>query len=45
MSCISLIDIISVVILDPKTFLCIPASTGEAAADNPKGIKHFQLMV
>ena len=45
-------DIISVVVLceaeeeewrrpDPKIFLCIPASTTDAAAVNPKGIKTF----
>ena len=32
-------DIISVVLPDPKIFLCIPASADDAAAVNPKGIK------
>ena len=36
---ISLFDIISVVVPDPKIFLCIPASAAEAAAVNPNGIK------
>ena len=27
--------------LDPNIFLCIPASVANAAAVNPKGIKHF----
>ena len=39
MSCISLFDIISVVFPDPNVFLCIPASTADAAAVNPKGMK------
>ena len=41
-SCISLFDIISVVLLlwpDPNTFLCIPASAADSAAVNPKEIK------
>ena len=32
-------DIISVVLPDPKIFLCIPAITTDAAAVNPNGIK------
>ena len=39
MSFISSFDIISVVVPDPKIFLCIPASAADAAAVNPKGIK------
>ena len=39
MSSISLFDIISVVFPDPKIFLCIPVSAGDAVAVNPKGIK------
>ena len=39
MSFISSFDIISVVLPDPKIFLCIPASAADAAAVNPKGIK------
>ena len=36
-------DIISMVLLlpDPKMFLCISASSGDAAAFNPNGRKHF----
>ena len=30
---------------DTKIFSCIPASAADAVAVNPKGIKHFQLMV
>ena len=42
MSSISLFDIINVVIFsEPNIFLCIPASTADAAAVNPKGIKTF----
>ena len=52
MSYISLFDIINTVLLllllwedegflDPNIFLCIPASVANAAAVNPKGIKHF----
>ena len=39
MSSISLFDIISAVVQDPKMFLCIPASAVDAAAVNPKLIK------
>ena len=41
MSFISSFDIISVVVLllNPKIFLCIPASAADAAAVNPKGTK------
>ena len=39
MSSTSSFDIISVVVLDPKIFLCIPASVADAAAVNPNGIK------
>ena len=39
MSYISSFDIISVAVLDPKIFLCIPASSADAAAVNPNGIK------
>ena len=39
MSSISSFDIISVVLPDPKIFLCIPASAADAAVFNPKGIK------
>ena len=35
MSYISSFDIISVVIPDPKFYLCIPASDADAAAVNP----------
>ena len=49
MPSISSLDIISVVVLpDPKPFFCIPpASTADAAAVNPNGIKtlHFLLMI
>ena len=34
MPSVSLFDIISVVVPDPKIFLCIPASTADAAAVN-----------
>ena len=39
MSFISSFDIISVVVPDPKIFLCIPASAADAAAVIPNGIK------
>ena len=39
MSFIPSFHIISVVVPDPKTFLCILASSADAAAVNPKGIK------
>ena len=39
MSSISSFDIISAVLPDPNSFLCIPASTADAAAVNPNGIK------
>ena len=39
MSSISSFDIISVVVPDPKTFLCIPASAADATGVNPNGIK------
>ena len=39
MPSISAFDIISVVIPDPKFFLCIPASAADAASVNPSGIK------
>ena len=39
MSCISSLDIISVIVPEPKIFLCIPASAADAAAVNPNGIK------
>ena len=39
MSFISLFDIISVVVPEPKIFLCIPESAADAAAVNPNGIK------
>ena len=45
MSSISSFDIISVVVPDSKTFLCITASAADAAAVNPKEIKTFWLMV
>ena len=54
MSSISSLDIISVVVPDPKIISCIPASvTDAAAAVNPNGIKtlladaliNFLLMV
>ena len=44
MPSISLIDIISVVVLlwpDPNIFLFVPASAADAAAVNPKRLKHF----
>ena len=39
MSSISSFDIISVVVLEPKIFLCIPESAAHAAAVNLNGIK------
>ena len=39
MSFISLFDVISVVVLDAKTCLCIPESAADAAAVYLKGIK------
>ena len=40
MSSISSFDIISVAVLDPKIFLCIPACSADAAAAvDPNGIK------
>ena len=39
MSFISSFDIISVVVPDPKIFLCIYASAADAVAVNPNGIK------
>ena len=39
MSSISSFDITSVVVPDPKIFLCIPASAADAVAANPNGIK------
>ena len=36
---ISLFDIVSVVVQDPNTFLCIPASAADNVAVNPNGIK------
>ena len=39
MSSISSFDIIRVVVPDPKIFLCIPASSADATAVNPNGIK------
>ena len=39
MSSISSFDIISVVVPNPKIFLCIPASAADTAAVNPNGIK------
>ena len=39
MSSNSSFDIISVVVPDPRNFLCIPASAADAAAVNPNGIK------
>ena len=39
MSSITSLDIISVVVLEPKIFLCIHASPVDAAAVNPNGIK------
>ena len=36
---ISSFEIIKVAVLDPKIFLCIPASAADAAAVFPKGIK------
>ena len=36
---ISSFDIINVGVPDPIIFLCIPASTADAAAVNPNGIK------
>ena len=47
MSFTSSFDIISVVVPDPKIFLCIPTSTADAAAADPSGIKilYFLLIV
>ena len=39
MSSISSFDIISVVLPDPKIFLCIHASAADVAAINPNGNK------
>ena len=39
MSSISSFDITSVVFPNPNMFLCIPASSADAAAVNPKGFK------
>ena len=39
MSFISSFDIISVVVPDPKIFLCIPAYAADDAAVDPKGIR------
>ena len=39
MSSISLFDIISVVVPEPKIFWCIPASAADAASVNPNGVK------
>ena len=39
MPSISSFDVISVVVTEPKIFLCIPASATEAGAVNPNGIK------
>ena len=39
MSSISPSDIISVVVPDPKIFVCIPASDADTVAVNPNGIK------
>ena len=38
-SSISSFDIISVVVPEPKIFLCIPASAADTAVGNPNGIK------
>ena len=39
MSSISSFDIFSVVFHEPKSFLCITTSAGDAATVNPNGIK------
>ena len=39
MSSIFSFDIISVVVPEPKIFLCIPASAADTLAVNPNGIK------
>ena len=39
MSSFSSLDIISLVVPEPKTFFCIPASPADAAAVNSNGIK------
>ena len=39
MASISSFDIISIVLPDPKIFLCVQASAADAAAVNPNGIK------
>ena len=39
MSSISSFDIVSIVVPDPKIFLCIPASAADVAAVNSNGIK------
>ena len=45
MSSISSFYIINVVIFtDPKIFLCIPATSADAAAVNPRGVKTFGLI-
>ena len=41
MSSISSFDIVSVVVPDPKTFLCILASAADVAAVIPNGIKRL----
>ena len=39
MPSISSFDIISFIVREPKIFLCISISAGDAAAVNPNGIK------
>ena len=41
MSSISSFDIVGVVVLEPRIFLCIPASTAATAALNSNVIKTF----
>ena len=38
---VSSFEIIDVVILDPKNFLCIPTSAADAVVANPSDIKSF----
>ena len=45
MSSISSFDIVSVIVPDPRIFLCIPASAADDVAVNRNGIKHFSLIV
>ena len=41
---VSSFEIIDVVILDPKSFSCIPTSAADAAVVSSSGIKSFELI-